>query len=195
MSEMCAFFIPHAFVKPTAVFIIPAAFCFIAIGCATQSLHIKIPKAEIERNLAKTFPITETYAGGAAVTLKDPELGLRAKEDRMRIRMSVSVAPAKLGFLELTRGVLAIKTGISFDKKSGQFLLEHSTVDSLEFDLPVHPDVKAEIAEIVKKIIGEKIEGMPVYRLDPQSVTTRIARLFIRKIRIESTGVTVVLGF
>ena len=164
-------------------------------ACVHKAYRIIIPKAEIERNLAETFPMTETIGGGASITLSDPVLFMDERSNRIRIRLNVSVTPANLAFLELTRGSMAINTGLSFDSQSAQFLLDKASVDSFDLELRVNPDIKRELLRVARIMVEERIEGTPVHRLDPHSITTPIAKLLIRRVKIENTSVVVVLGF
>ncbi|MBD3345257.1 MAG: DUF1439 domain-containing protein [Chitinivibrionales bacterium] len=164
--------------------------------CGKPSIEVKIPAAEVRRDLQKKFPETRTYAAIAQVTLQNPTLLLARRKDKLTIGLEVVLSPRGLGAVEVEKGRIVFTSGLAFDPSKGTFYLENTNVDSIVLDLSqLDTRVQRGIKEVIRIILGENIEGSVVRRLEPGSLRTPIAKLFIRKVNIREEGIVVTLGF
>ena len=164
--------------------------------CGYPSFDVTIPKADVERDLRKKFPISKTYAGIVEVTLRDPSLELGKNKNRLNIGVNAVISPRSLQGAELSKGTITFSSGLAFDKRTAVFLLDSVIVDSIGLDLgPLDQGVKNGIITVIRELEREKLEGAPVYHLNERDIRRPIAKLFLRKVTIRKDAIVVTLGF
>lgn len=184
---------PHS--TGTAVPLLSSLLTLLAL-CGGPTLEVRIPKAEVQRDLRRAFPVSRSYAGIAEVTLRDPTLILGGSENRLTVGLAAIVSPRALRGIEVTRGGVTFSGGLAFDKKTGRFLLQNVTVDSVGIDLgDVDKRVRRGIIEVIRALLREELEGAPVHQLNPREIRTPIAKLFLRDVTIREDAIVVTLGF
>jgi hypothetical protein len=180
----------------TALCVAAACAVSLLLSCWGVSYDVIIPEEELQRDLQRRFPLTRTYAGVAQVTLRDPLLRLGRKKDRLTASLNAVVSPRGLGLAGLGGGSVEISSGLAYRDSAGDFVLRDVAVDSIGIDIGgLEREFHLGVVDLIRTILRQELEGMPVYQLKSNEARAAIAKLFLRKISIRKDAIVVTLGF
>lgn len=157
--------------------------CFTAACAAPGRLNVALSADQLDRELAKSFPVTRS-ASVVFLELADPKVKLvRGSNDLgLSLRASVGVAVLRL------EGVLTVKGTLRYQPDDGQFFLDAPAVSS--FEVPGLPAAELpEVLSFVNDVVRTVLPTVPLHRLERGG-----ARWLLKAVKVEDGRVIAELG-
>jgi hypothetical protein len=175
------------------LFIIVAAILTIVLIDNGAIYEVKITEDQINNVLEEQFPVSETYLNIMVITLESGSAQLTEGSDRMLVSLNASVALKDNGTGSSFTGTIDVSTGVGYNPETGEVFLIDPVVDSLRIDN--FPEEHLEVlTAIVDILVGEVLDGFPVYVLEAEDIPTAIASLFLKDVRIADGYLVLTFG-
>lgn len=162
-----------------------AALALTLVACGYQK-DVVVTRAQVQELLDKKFPVEK---GGALskVTLRSPEVSFPNSEIGLRLQYDVDL-PGKA-----VAGQVALHGAPTYRPEEGAFYLSTVAIDEVTLNseaLSHHDKLRA----LVSSVLTNAVPHIPVYRLQQQDFKHSLAKLLLKKIRIEGENLVLTMG-
>jgi hypothetical protein len=154
------------------------------------SITITLTQADVERELAKRFPMRKTYLQLLEVVYENPRVVLTNGSDVLGIGVDARVAVPLKGDV---KGAADLRTKLAYDPERTAFVLHDPKVERVQID-GLDPKVLDRVREIANGLAVEQLPGIPVYTLKPTDYKRTAARLLLRSVTVRDGVLVLELG-
>jgi hypothetical protein len=154
------------------------------------TVTITLTQAEIERELAKRFPLRKTYLELLEVVYENPRVVLTDGSDVVGVGVDARVAVPLKGDV---KGGADIRTKLAYDADRTAFVLHEPQLAKLQLD-GLDAKVLDRVTGVANVLVTEQLPGIPVYTLKPTDVKRTAARMFLRSATVRDGVLVLELG-
>jgi len=165
----------------------------VVFTCLAVGIKVQITEDDINRELAKGLPYSESYLDIVTITYEDAAAKLTKGSDRATLMMAARVEAQVLEEIDVLRGSVVVTAGIRYEQNTGEFFMTDLEVVDVDIE-GVPPGYKAIVTLVADVAVGTMMDLYPVYVLNPDDFETSIASLFLRDVRFEDGYLVVTLG-
>jgi len=148
-------------------------------------------QAQIEEQLAKTFPARKTHLLLFTVHYENPRVQLTDGSSHVQIgldaRLNISVDNTQLG------GSADVTTKVAYDAETGTFVLHDAHLDKLSINGASERFNKL-AKDASNEFADEQVSGIAIYKLRPTDVKHALARLVLKSVSVRSGVLYIEVG-
>lgn len=158
---------------------------FTLSGCALRKEFV-IPRAKLQESVAKKFPYAKDI-GIARLTVEAPEVYFKGQNIGLKALYECNLLSADV------RGTVDVNGRIIYRPETGAFYVRDLVVS----DFSVNKNNILEnlnLQNIINKMMGNYLDGFPLYQLNPNDYKENMARSLVRDIVIRDDDLVILLG-
>eukprot|EP01036_Dinobryon_divergens_P016064 gene16064-21769_t len=106
---------------------------------------------ELQAQIARRFPVAERYAEIFMVGLRDPQLGLDARNNRAAITATLTIASPLLAASPV-QGVVSVSSALKYDAATRALRLDQPKAERIELQ-----GIEGRDAERLQKVLGPQV--------------------------------------
>lgn len=163
-----------------------AVFIIIALSGCTLRKEIVIPRTEVQELVSRKFPYDKDI-GIARVIVQDPQVYFEGKNIGLKAIYQGSLLGKKV------MGSIDVNGNIVYKPETGVFYLYDFVVAGFTINENSFIE-KGNLQEVVNVIIGNRLNGFPIYRLDPKDFNQNLGLLLVKDVFVRNDDLVVVLG-
>lgn len=148
-------------------------------------------RAELEQALGKQFPQQRGYGGLFTVVLRDPQLGLDAQANRLRLSMALSIASPLLQPSEMP-GRATLSSALRYDASTLSVRLEQPRAEQLQLQGVTGSDAER-LQRVAAAVAQEALQGQALHTFKPEELTVGRKTYEIGEITVLTDGLKVQL--
>jgi len=135
-------------------------------GCASMMgpPRVHFSESELNRMLARRFPVQKRLLQALDVTLAQPSVGLRPESNRLATAFDIDATDRIFG--QRWQGRLALEYGLRLDPADGSLHLAEPRVTELRID----EGVSAQAQRLGAVVLEGALEGLELHRLRPDQL-------------------------
>lgn len=156
-----------------------------------EGITIEVPEAEVQKSVEAKFPVSKRQLLVFDLTLKDPEVNLRAGADRLQIRTRAELKVA--GSSDLLKGYGTISSGVDFDSETGTFYLTDVQFDKIEID-GVPERLSSPLDEAANLAARDSLNRVAFYTMEEGETKTALTKLVLKKVQVRDGKLLLRLG-
>ena len=148
-------------------------------------------REELQAQVAKHFPVQRRYADIFTVSLRDPQLGLDARNNRAAITATLSINSPLLR-PSTVEGVVSVSSGLKYDAPARAVRLDRPQAERLELQGVTGRDAER-LQQIGAVVAQELLRDQPLRTFTPEELTVGRKTYEIGDITVQNDGITVQL--
>ena len=147
-------------------------------------------REELQRLIARRFPLTRQYGALVSVSLSDPQLSLDAAANRIALAAQVAIASALLP--QPVGGQVAISSALRYDPPTRALRLEQPHVEQITLD-GVHGPDAGRLQRIGAVVAQELLQGQALHTFRAEDLTVGLKTYQIGAITVHQDSISVQL--
>jgi hypothetical protein len=149
-----------------------------------------VTRAELQRLIARRFPLTQGYGALFNVSLNDPQLSLDAAANRIAVAAKVSIGSALLP--QPVDGRIAISSALRYDPPTRTLRLDQPNADRIVLEGVDGQDAER-LQRIGAVVAQELLQGQVLHTFRAEDLTVGLKTYEIGDITVHPDGISVQL--
>ena len=146
---------------------------------------------ELQSQIAKRFPVQKHYAEIFTVSLRDPRLGLDARENRAAITALLTINSPLLR-PSTVEGIVTVSSGLKYDAPARALRLDNPQADRIELQGVTGRDAER-LQRIGAVVAQELLRDQPLRTFTTEELTVGRKTYEIGDVTVQDDGITVQL--
>ncbi|MBK1831674.1 DUF1439 domain-containing protein [Verrucomicrobiaceae bacterium R5-34] len=155
--------------------------------------QIAITQQQIDRTLAKQFPVKKSALLIFQLTYSNPQVTLLAENHRIQVGLDASLNVKINDEAKNLGGGVTVTSSLRYDQNTQAFYLTDTTFDRFEID-GVPEKYRKTVLKLAAEYAAEQLEQYPVYTLKATDAKKTAAKLLLKNVEIDQQTVVVTLG-
>jgi hypothetical protein len=149
-----------------------------------------VTRAELQRLIARRFPLTRGYGALFSVSLSDPQLSLDAAANRIAVAAKVSIASVLLP--QPVDGQIALSSALRYDPPTRTLRLEQPNAERIALEGVDGHDAER-LQRIGAVVAQELLQGQTLHTFRAEDLTVGLKTYEIGDITVHDDGISVQL--
>ncbi|RZL68753.1 MAG: DUF1439 domain-containing protein [Variovorax sp.] len=148
--------------------------------------------AELQAEIEKHFPLAQRYAELFTVGLRDPQLGLDARSNRVALTATLSIASPLL-LRDAIPGVVSVSSALKYDAPTRSLRLDRPKAERLSLRGIEGPDAER-LQQVGAAVAQELLRDQVLRTFKPEELTVGRKTYEIGAITVQDNGIRVQLN-